>query len=304
MRIIITGGTGLIGAALSVSLAGDGHEVILLSRSAQKGRPGLPAGVRLEGWDGRTAAGWGRLADGADAIVNLAGESIAAGRWTAKRKRSILDSRVSAGQAVLEAIRQAGARPQVLVQASAVGYYGPRGSELVTEQAAAGSDFLSQVCRQWEDSTAEVEELGVRRLVIRTGIALSMRGGAFPLMVLPFRFFAGGRLGSGRQWLPWIHMDDEIAAIRFLIENPQASGVFNLSAPEPQTNADFSRLIGRSLNRPSFLPAPAFALRLLLGEMSTLLLDGQRQVPERLLQLGFKFRYNQAEPAIRSLLGK
>jgi uncharacterized protein len=304
MKVIITGGTGMIGAALADAMARDGDEVILLSRSPQKGQAGLPAGVRLEGWDGRSAAGWGPLADGAQAIVNLAGESIAAGRWNASRKRSILESRTNAGQAVAAAIRQAKNPPRVLIQSSAVGYYGPCRDEIIAESASAGSDFLSQVCVAWEASTAEVEALGVRRVVIRTGVVLSLRDGAFPRMLMPFRFFLGGPVGSGRQWFPWLHLEDEVAAIRFLIENPQAAGAYNLSAPEPLTNRDFAKAIGKVLRRPAFFPAPAFAMRLLFGEMATLLLDGQRQVPERLLQAGFRFTYPQAEPALRALLAK
>lgn len=301
MRVIITGGTGLIGRALAADLAADGHEVILLSRTPERATH-LPSGVRAERWDGRTAAGWGSLADGADAIVNLAGESIAAGRWTAERKGRIRDSRVNAGQAVVQAVQAATHKPPVLIQASAVGYYGPHGNEEVTEDTPPGNDFLAQVCLAWEASTASVETMGVRRAIIRTGLPLSNRGGIFPLFALPFRFFIGGPLGNGRQWLPWIHIADEIAAIRFLMERPEAHGPFNLSAPNPLTNAEFGRLLARLMGRPAFMPAPAFALRLVFGEMSTLLLDGQREIPRRLLSLGFRFRFPEAEAALRDLL--
>ena len=207
MRTIITGGSGLIGRALAAELAAAEHEVIILSRTP--GRvSGLPAGVRAAGWDGRTAEGWQDLADGATAIVNLAGESIAAGRWTAARKRRIAASRQQAGAAVVQAVAGATTRPQVVIQASAVGYYGPRGDETITEDSAAGDDFLAQVCVPWETSTEEVERLGVRRAIIRTGIVLSRDGGALPRMMLPFRLFSGGPLGSGRQGFPWIHHAD------------------------------------------------------------------------------------------------
>ena len=301
MRTIITGGSGLIGRALAVELAAAEHEVIILSRTP--GRvSGLPAGVRAAGWDGRTAEGWQDLADGATAIVNLAGESIAAGRWTAARKRRIAASRQQAGAAVVQAVAGATTRPQVVIQASAVGYYGPRGDETITEDSAAGDDFLAQVCVPWETSTEEVERLGVRRVIIRTGIVLSRDGGALPRMMLPFRLFSGGPLGSGRQGFPWIHHADEVRAIRWLIEHEDASGPFNLAAPETLTNAEFGRVLGRVLRRPSFMPTPGFALRLVLGELSTLLLDGQRQVPQRLLGLGFTFRFPTAEAALRDLL--
>ena len=301
MRTIITGGSGLIGRALAVELAAAEHEVIILSRAP--GRvSGLPAGARAVGWDGRSAEGWQDLADGAAAIVNLAGESIAAGRWTAARKRRIAESRRQAGAAVVQAVAGAATKPQVLIQASAVGYYGPRGDETITEDAAAGADFLAQVCVPWEASTEPVERLGVRRVVIRTGIVLSRDGGALPRMMLPFRLFAGGPLGSGRQGFPWIHNADEVSAIRWLIEREDASGPFNLAAPETLTNAEFSRVLGRVMRRPSFMPTPGFALRLVLGELATLLLDGQRQVPRRLLDLGFTFRFPTAEAALRDLL--
>jgi hypothetical protein len=307
MRIIITGGTGLIGRELAASLAADKHEVILLSRDPQRAT-GLPAGARAEQWDGRSAAGWGPLADGADAIVNLAGESIAganplAGRWTAARKKVILESRVQAGQAVVAAVRAARRKPGVLIQSSAVGYYGPCGDEEVTEEHAGGTDFLAQVCTAWESSTTEVETLGVRRVVARTGLPISRKGGFMAPLLLLFNLFAGGPLGNGRQWWPWLHMADEIGAIRFLIQNSNARGAFNLCSPNPVRMTDFARTLGRVLGRPAFMPAPAFALRLALGELAdALLLAGQRQVPRRLEQIGYKFQFPQLESALRSAL--
>lgn len=302
MRVIITGGTGLIGRALTDSLAADGHTVTVLTRNPD--RPlNLPEGVTAVKWDAATAAGWGHLADGADAIVNLAGEGIADGRWSDERKRAIYTSRVDAGKAVMEAVAAAGKKPAVLVQSSAVGYYGPRGAETLTEQSGPGSDFLAQVCFDWEASTAGADRLGIRRPVIRTGIALSNAGGAWPRIVLPFKMFAGGPIGSGSQYWPWIHIDDEVRAIRFLLERPDATGPFNLSAPTPLTNKEFAKEIGRVMGRPAFMPAPGAALKLAFGEMSTVLLDGQRAVPKRLLDLGFTFTYPTAEAAIRQLTG-
>jgi uncharacterized protein (TIGR01777 family) len=301
MRIILTGGTGLIGQALTNDLAEDGHEVTILSRKAGRDSS-LTGNVRLHGWDGRTSEGWGFLVDGADAIVNLAGESIAAGRWTETRKRHIRDSRVYSGQAVVDAVTEAQDKPKVIIQSSAVGYYGPRGDEELTEDASPGDDFLAQVALEWEESTAPVEEMGVRRAIIRTGVVLSCDGGAFPRLLLPFKFYAGGPLGSGQQYLPWIHIADEVAAIRFLIENDKATGPFNLAAPHPLTNADFGRVLGKVLGKPARMPAPSFALRLAFGDMSTVLLDGQRAIPRRLLDLGFDFRFPEAEAALRDLL--
>lgn len=305
MRIIITGGTGLIGSKLVSSLAADQHQVIVLSRSPEK--HALPSGVQGVQWDSRTAEGWGHLVNETDAIINLAGESIAGtnfipSRWTPERKKRILDSRVQAGEAIVQAVETAVNKPAILIQSSAVGYYGPRGNEILTEDANAGSDFLARVCAAWEQSTQAVEASGVRRAVIRTGVVLSMEGGALPITVLPFRLFAGGPLGSGKQWWPWIHIDDEIRAIRFLLDHEAADGAFNLSAPNPLTNRTFGKMIGRVLQRPSLIPVPAFALKLALGEVATIVLDGQRAVPQQLETAGFNFKFPDAKSALTDLL--
>ena len=300
-RVLITGGSGLIGRALSAELVGNGYEVVVLSRSPERAT-GLPSGVRVERWDARTAEGWGALADGAHGVVNLAGEGISAGRWTGKRKRRIRESRLNAGRAVVEAIEGAKARPAVLVQASGVGYYGPCGEEHVTESAPPGRDYLAGLAVGWETSTVGVEAMGVRRAIIRTGIVLSRDGGALPRMMLPFRFFVGGRLGSGRQWLSWVHIADEVGAIRFLLENEKARGPFNLSAPYPVTNTDFSRLLGRRMRRPAVVPTPGFLLRLAFGEMADMLLTGQKAVPRHLTQMGYAFRFADAEAALADIL--
>jgi hypothetical protein len=307
MRIIITGGSGLIGRELAASLAADGHEVIVLSRRPDR-VGGLPANIRSVGWDGRTAEGWGYLADGAGAIVNLAGESIVGrnpfiNRWTPARKQKIIDSRVEAGRAVVEAVKAAGQKPGVLIQSSAVGYYGPCGDEAVSEDHPAGNDFLARVCAAWEAASAEVEALGVRRVIVRIGLPLSTKGGFFPPLKLLWGLFAGGPLGNGRHWWPWLHMADQIAAMRFLIDTPGAHGVFNLCSPNPVRMADFGRTLGKVMSRPSFMPAPAFALRLAMGELAEgLLLSGQRQLPHRLEQTGFRFKFPVLEPALRDIL--
>ena len=301
MRIVITGGSGLIGSAVAREMGSAGHEVVVLTRDPSKVGP-LPPNTRAAQWDGRTPGDWAKLLDGDTALVHLAGDPIAEGRWTDEKKRRIRQSRVESGRAVLEAVRQARSKPRALLQGSAVGYYGDAGDEVVTESHPPGDDFLARVCVEWEASTAEVAALGVRRPVLRTGIVLSREGGALPRMALPFRLLAGGPLGDGRQWFPWIHEADEVGAIRFLIEREGADGPFNLTAPEPLTNRDLSRALGEVLHRPSFAPAPGFALRLLLGEMADALLHGQRAVPRRLLDLGYVFRYPQALGALRGLL--
>lgn len=301
MRVIITGGSGLIGRELTATLSYAGHDVILLSRSPNRVQD-LPLKAKAVEWDGRTPQGWGDLVNSVDAIVNLAGANIAGGRWTDQRKQILRDSRVEAGQAVVEAVRAAVNKPRVVVQASAVGYYGVRGIEEVTETTPAGSGFLPELCKDWEASTAPVEQLGVRRAIARTGVVLSPDGGALPRMMTPFRFFVGGPLGSGKQWFPWIHFTDEVNALKYLIESESASGAYNLCSPTPVTNAEFSRILGKRMHRPCWLPVPDFALRLLFGEMADVLLKGQKQMPRRLQRSSFRFLYSAADAALKDIL--
>jgi hypothetical protein len=305
-RILIAGGTGLLGRALARRLTESGREVVLLSRSAAGGAApaGLPPGCRIAPWDGRTASGWGELASGAAAIVNLAGESIAGGRWSPQRKARILDSRLQSTAALVEGIAQAKTPPRVLVQGSAVGYYGDRADEPLSEAAVAGGGFLGETARAWEAASAPAETFGVRRVVARTGVVLAREGGAFPKMALPFRLGAGAVLGSGKQWMPWIHLADEIAALEFLIGNEAARGAVNLAAPAPATQADFSRELARTLRRPLLARAPAWTLRAALGEMADLVLASQRVVPQRLLDLGFRFRFPTLAAALGDLCGR
>jgi len=277
--------------------------VTVLSRNPDESR-GMPPGVVIEKWDGKTTEGWGHLVNGTDAIINLAGAGIADSPWTEKRKQIIRESRIQAGLALQKAIQAAKAKPKVLLQSSAVGYYGVRtDDQMITEAAPPGKDFLAKVCFDWEMSTAPVAKMGVRRPILRTGIVLSKRGGALPKMMLPFKFFAGGPLGNGKQWMPWIHLTDEVRAIKFLLENPKADGPFNLAAPTPLTNQQFGEVLGAIMRRPAFMPAPAFAMKAVLGEMSTIVLDGQRAVPQKLEELGFSFTYPALNDALRKLLG-
>ncbi len=306
MRVLITGGTGLIGRALITHLLPQGHTIWVLSRRPQQAR--LPHPVQVLGWDARTPHGWGHVVNQVDAIIHLAGENLAGtgpipARWTASRKQRILESRVQSTQAVVQAIQQAETRPRVLVQGSAVGYYGARRDDQVLEEdAPPGDDFLARVVVQWEEASQGVEDLGVRRVLARTGLVLSTQGGSLPSMLLPFRFYLGGPLGDGRQWWPWIHIQDEVRALAFLMAHDQATGPFNLVAPEPVTQREFARVLGQVLGKPARVPVPAWALRLALGEMATLLLDGQRAVPSRLLALGFQFQFPTLEAALRDLV--
>ncbi len=305
MRVIIAGGTGLIGRALSKSLVADGHEVVVLTRDPARAKAPV-AGVKLVQWDARSAVGWVGLAEGAGALVNLAGESIAGGRWTQERKKAILQSRLNAGAAMVDALRQLQTRPAVLVQASGVDYYEARtDDQAVPETAPAASSWLGRTVVAWEDSTAEAAKLGVRRAIIRTGLVLSTEGGAFPMMKLPFDLLvAGGPLGSGKQILPWIHIDDHVRAMRFLIDNADADGAFNLCAPNAVTYSEFAKTLGSVMGRPALMPAPGFAIKAVLGEMADILLLGRRQVPARLLELGFSFNYPELRPALEALLKK
>jgi uncharacterized protein (TIGR01777 family) len=303
MRVMIAGGSGLIGRALTKSLVADDHEVEIVSRNPDAVN-NLPSIVKTYDWNKRTLA---EQLEETDAVVNLAGASIAGEsllkiRWTTKRKKQILESRVTAGKILARAIESAGKKPEVLIQSSAVGFYGPLADKHVDENFPNGNDFLAQVCREWEESTRIVESLGARRVVIRTGLVFSHRGGIFQLLKLPFSLYLGGHIGNGQQYLSWIHMDDVVNGIRFLMHNEAAQGIYNLSSPNPLKNKDFARILGKAMKRPSRLPVPSFAAKLAIGEAATLALDGQRVIPKRLLEAGYNFIHETFTDALPSLL--
>ncbi len=298
MNILITGGTGLIGRALTRSLLADGHKVWVLTRAPE--RATLPLGSTALGWDGRTAQGWSETVNEMDAVVNLAGVNTSAWPWTERRKQSFWNSRVWAGQAMAEAIRIARKKPAVLIQASGIGHYGMRG-EPADESTPPAEDFSARLTVAWEFSSQPVEELGVRRAVIRSAVVLSRDSIILKLMELPMRLFVGGRLGSGQQTFPWIHIADEVGAIRFLLTDERARGPFNLIAPESASNAEFTRALARRLKRPHWFHVPAFLMRLALGEMSNLVLEGRPAQPTRLLETGFQFRYPTLASALAEL---
>jgi len=308
MKVIIAGGTGLIGRALTESLARDGHSIIILSRSPEN-IIDLPKGAKVVAWDGRTVEAWAEQLENADAIVNLAGASLSGegflpSRWTKHRKQVIRESRLNAGSTLVAALHNSSRKPGLLIQSSAIGYYGPQDDKEISEDSPAADDFLASICVDWEESTRAVEDLGLRRVVIRTGLPLTTKGGAFPLLVLPFKLFLGNTFGDGRQYYSWIHFDDYIAALRFLLESSEASGVYNLTAPNPVSNRIFAQTLGRVMRRPSFFPLPAFALKLALGEVSTVVLDGQRVLPKHLLAEGFSFDFPDLQLAFEDLLKK
>ncbi|MBM4023945.1 MAG: TIGR01777 family protein, partial [Planctomycetes bacterium] len=297
-RVIIAGATGFLGRSLCRALQGD-YELIALSRDAVRATGALGPCVRVMEWDARTAGVWAREIQGAQAIINLAGENLAAGRWTPARKSSILQSRTSSAGAIVDAVGGARFRPAVVIQASGVGYYGSRGDELLDEDATMGGGFLADVCRRMESVAAQVERSGVRCVVLRSGLVLDRAGGVLPRFVMPYRFFIGGSVGNGRQWLSWISLEDEVRAIRFLIENPTLTGAFNLTAPNPVTMRQFSHTLGQVLRRPAWTVVPAFVLRLALGSMAEeTLLASQKTVPRRLREAGFTFRHPELSTAL------
>lgn len=296
MRIVLAGGSGFLGSPLRAGLLADGHQVLNLTRRPS---PRTPEEVT---WTPDGGVGpWGRAIDGADAVINLAGEGIADKRWTDARKQAILSSRLKATRSLVEACARAAQPPRVMVSASGVGYYGPRGDEVVTEGSPPGSDFLSSVCMQWEQA-AEQASPHTRVAIIRTGLVLHPDGGALAKMLLPFKLGVGGPQGSGAQYMPWIHRGDWIALVRWLLTEDAARGAFNGAAPEPVTNKEFARALGRAVRRPALLPVPGMALRGLLGELAEALLTGQRAVPARALEMGFRFRFTRLDDALRDLL--
>lgn len=302
-RIVIAGATGFIGRALVRELAAGPYDIVALVRRPRLPRDLFPDGVLAAPWDGQATGEWVRHVDGALAVADLTGDNLARGRWTRAKKDRILKSRTGPGRALVEAVRQAGVRPRVFVQASAMGFYGDPGESEIDESSPPGEGFLAGVVRDWEVSSREVESLGVRRAVFRSGLVLGRGGGVWPSLVRPFRFFVGGPLGSGRQWMSWIMLEDEVRAIRFLIEREGLAGAFNLTAPRPLRQSELCRTIARALRRPCWIPLPAIALRLLFGEKADeTLLVSQRVYPRRLLEAGFEFRYPEAAAAVDALV--
>jgi len=301
MKIILFGGSGFLGSHLIQKLAATGHEVILVTRRPNSLVDTVPASVSVKSWF--PLEGLSSIINGSDAVVNLIGESIGAKRWSPARKQEILSSRVDTTRSVVNAIGRTTRKPSVLLNASAVGYYGNVPDGEIVETHPSGNDFLADVCARWEAEALKVEQFGVRVVMPRSGLVLSDDGGALPRMLLPFRLFAGGTLGSGKQWVPWIHIDDEVNAMIYALGNSEISGPINSTAPEAVTMKQFCAAIGKAMHRPSWAPVPAFVLRTILGEMAdALVLGGQKAVPTRLLESGFEFKYRKVEEAFRSIL--
>ena len=309
MKIVIAGGTGFLGSPLAEMYAEEGHDVRVLSRSLMSGDTrhdpgtGVP-GVTRVGWKADGKAGpWTAAIEGADAAINLAGESIAGKRWSPQRKAQLRDSRILSTRSLAAAIHNASRPPAVFVSGSAVGYYGPSGDEPKTEESPAGADFMGKLGEDWDREARAAARPDVRVVLLRTGVVLERSGGALPEMMRPFRFFIGGRVGRGHQYLSWIHRLDWIEMVRWIVQTPEVSGPVNATAPHPVTSRGFARALGRAMRRPSLVPAPAFAVRLVLGEMAQAVLTGQRVVPAVALRHGYHFRYPEIDQAFRGILG-
>ncbi|MGY4630985.1 thylakoid membrane protein ThyD [Thermostichus sp. OS-CIW-29] len=303
MRIVITGGSGFIGRRLVARLLEQGDQVLVLTRRPEQARRilGESPNLKLLPYDPYQPQAWAAALEGYEGIVNLAGEPLASSRWTETKKKEIRRSRVETTQALVQALASLNQKPQVMISSSAVGYYGshPAGEPL-TETDPPAQDFLAEVCQAWEAAARPVEELGIRLAILRTGIVLGPDGGALGQMLAPFQFFIGGTIGSGKQWLSWIHREDWVSLVCFLLE--QGSGVFNATAPNPVQMEEFCRTLGQVLGRPSWLPVPELALELLLGEAAQVVLTGQKVIPQAALQMGFTFQYPQLKEALRQIL--
>ena len=297
MKLLIAGGTGFIGGALCRALVQHGHELIVLSRQPE--RRASHGGITILPWE---TSAWQQKAVGCDGIINLAGESLAEKRWIPQQKRLIRDSRLEVTRRLVSAMAERPAKPAVLINASAVGYYGARGDEPLTEAEPPGHGFLAELCQAWEAEARRAEALGVRVVRLRIGLVLGPGGGALAKMVPPFRLFVGGPLGSGRQWVSWIHRDDVIGLIEWALKTPAVTGAVNATAPSPVTMRELCRSLGQALHRPSWAPVPAVVLRVLLGEMADLLLTGQRVLPAVANQLGYRFRYPELAGALAATL--
>lgn len=304
MKVIVAGGTGFIGKILVQRLMDKGHRVVVLSRRPELFKTETNSLFSVEYWDASHAGDWVSQIDEADAVINLTGEGIAEKRWSAEQKEKLKKSRLESTRALVEAISKAVIRPKTLINASAVGFYGNVPEGEVTESSAKGKGFLSDLCAMWEEEALKARDYKLRVVLVRIGIVLEKGGGALQKMVPPFQAFAGGPLGSGKQYFPWVHRDDVVGAILFALDNPSIEGPVNATAPQVVTMAEFCRSLGKALGKPSWAPVPGFGLKLLLGEMAEMLLTGQKAVPQKLTQAGYHFKYASAEEALKAILSK
>lgn len=302
-RVVVTGATGLIGRAVCAQLVAHGYQVVVFSRNAEQARAAVPRAAEYVSWTPSESGAWAAALDGAYGVIHFAGAPIIGKRWNEAYKRELRDSRIIGTRGLVNAMAAAQRRPRVFVSGSAIGYYGNRGDEPLDESSRPGNDFLAQLVVDWEAEAAKAEQHGIRTALIRTGIVLDTEGGALKPLLLPFRLGVGGPVLPGSQYWSWIHLDDEVGLILKALEDDSMRGPINATAPEPQTNRDFSRTLGKVLNRPSLIPVPGFALNLLLGEVAEpLIVNGQRVLPKQAQQHGYVFKYPTLEPALRALL--
>jgi uncharacterized protein len=300
MKVAVTGGTGFIGSRLVERLQAEGHQVLLLVRNAQKAQQRFPK-AEIVSYIPKVSGPWQQAISGCDGVVNLAGEPIA-NRWTENSKQEILESRQLGTQKIVEAIAQANPKPSVLVNSSAVGYYGTSETAVFNETSSPGKDFLAEVCQAWEAEAEKVKASSTRLAILRTGIVLGPGGGVLARMMFPFQLFAGGPLGSGNQWVSWVHREDLINLILKALTDPSMAGVFNATAPNPVRMSELCQILGQIINRPSWLPVPDFALALLLGEAAQVVLEGQQVQPQNTLSKGFEFQYPTLQAALKQIL--
>ncbi|HEX5691551.1 MAG TPA: TIGR01777 family oxidoreductase [Roseiflexaceae bacterium] len=327
-RVIVTGATGMIGRQLCKQLTAKGYQVVAFSRNPQKARQSVPHAAEYVAWTPSEDGAWASAIDGAHGVIHLAGASLFGKRWTDAYKREIMASREIGTRGLVNAMRGAQQKPDVFVSVSAVGYYGPHGDETLDESAGSGNDFLARVCQVWEREARPAEDLGVRTVLFRSGVVLGgdekmslpidfagaslnrpgvilkTEEGAFPLLVMPFYFFAGGPILPGTQYLSWIHIDDVVGLLMFALEDERVRGPFNATAPDPLTYSEMAKTIGRVMGRPSWVPVPGFALKLMLGEMADMITTGQRVLPKKAQELGYQFKHPTAGGAVREILGK
>ncbi len=301
MKIAIVGATGFVGSRLVEQLQTQGHQITILARSPQQAQTRFPQ-ANVVGYNPLRSGEWQKSISGCDAVVNLAGEPIAEKRWTVEQKKLILESRQIGTEKIIEAISQAEVKPQTLINASAIGYYGTSETAKFDETSQAGGDFLAQVCTAWETAAQTVTAYGTRLVILRLGIVLGENGGALGKMLAPFSAFVGGPIGSGKQWFSWIHRDDVVKLMIAALNDSQMQGVYNATAPHPVTMQDFTKTLGAVMNRPSWLPVPNFALEALLGEGAIVVLEGQQVVPTQTLAQGFEFEYSTLKPALAAIL--
>jgi uncharacterized protein (TIGR01777 family) len=304
MRIVITGATGFIGKALCRALHKD-YDLVALTRNPDKAAASLAGMAETVRWDAKNPNSFQRALDGATAVINLAGENIGSGLWTKSKKAAILQSRLNAAQAIVKSVELARKKPALVIHASAVGYYGNNDDRILSEDSSPGFGFLANVCQQTERSIQQVETLGIGLAIVRLGVVLGPGGGLISGLLPPFRFYLGSRIATANQWLPWVHIEDVVGAIRFIVENTDLNGIFNLTSPNPVPAGDLYTSLGKAMHRPVLISVPAFALKLLLGDIAKeMLLASQRAIPKNLLHAGYEFKYPDLDPALQNIIKK